>query len=223
VAQMREPVIEIPVPRAATAFIVERLNDGNTLAKAMLETLSLAQGCVTTFLPRNVIPESLEDFASGGKLPTPPVSEWKSTKVAGETLLMIPVPTTDSLLVAEIKNYLLQAKDHVCILEDALKMPGDAVLRRVSNKLATYNTEVYHLLFHEDAQEERILGALNNAKSLPTFIGALTEWPSELLGIKPRVLSLGHLQTLAARTNKLFVGAYDGESYLLWSNTRSLG
>jgi hypothetical protein len=180
--------------------------------------MPLEQGRITTYLPRGVVPHSLDDFAAGGKLPTPPTSEWKGFQSRGETLLMIPVPTTDSWLVAKIKEYLLEARDRVCILEDALKRPGDAVLGKLSTRYAIHDDEVYHLLFHEDAEEQRILETLRAARSVPTFIGALSMWKGDPLEIKLGALSTSQIKILAANTQKLLVGAYDGEGYLIWDS-----
>jgi len=209
-------LVETTVGPVARSFILERLSQGNKLAHEMLESLPLTQGRITTFLPSGVVPQSLEDFATGGKLPTPPTSQWKGSKLRDETLLMIPVPTTDSWVVTKIKEYLLEAKDRVCVLEDALKRPGDAVLGRLSSRYATHDREIYHLLFQEDAKEQRILETLRAARSIPTFIGSLSVWKGDPLEVKFGALSISQIKILANSTQKLLVGAYDGEGYLIW-------
>jgi len=215
---MTEALVEQVVPAEAEQFVIDRLTDGNTLAQAVLRLLPLAQGRITTFLPLGAVPRSLKDYGTGGKLPTPDVSEWKGTQHGDETLLMIPVPSTDSWLAAKIRSHLLRDENNVCVIEDALKRPADAVMRRLPTKFAICGDEVYHLLFPEDAHEAPILATLRAAKSsVPIFIGVLTRWPKAMLNAKPKVLSVDELQALAVETEELFVGAYDGEGYLVWS------
>ena len=206
----------LAVPKAES-FVLEQLSNGNALAHEVLRTLPLAKGWITTFLPPGLPGDSLEKFETGGKLPTSPTSQWKGMEHRGETLLMIPVLTADSLLVAKIRDYLLAGKNHLCVLEDALRKPGDAALARLQTKYAIHNDEIYHLLFHEDAREQCILDTLKVARSIPTFIGAFTRWHGDPLELKVGALSSTQLKALANCTQSFFVGAYDGESYLLWN------
>lgn len=215
-AKVIAELVETTVGPAARSFILERLSQGNQLAHEMLASLPLTQGRITTFLPPGVVPQSVEDFATGGKLPTLPTSQWKGLKSRDETLLMIPVPTTNSWLVTKIKEYLLEAKDRICVLEDALKRPGDPVLGRLSTRYAIHDREIYHLLFQEDAEEQRILETLRAARSIPTFIGALSAWKGDPLKVRLGALSISQIKILANSTQKLVVGAYDGEGYLIW-------
>jgi hypothetical protein len=208
---------EARVGPPAEQFIRERLAKGCTLAKAALQALPLAQGQIVTLLPPGVLPQSVDDFGTGGKLPPLPETEWKTAQSRGEALRMIPVPNTDSWLVAKIKDHLGKAADHVCVFEDQFKQPKDPVVQKLLTRYATFNDEVYHLLFQDDAEDQRILDTIRGAKGGPIFIGVLTTWPLEPRVGGAGVLSRAQLQTLAASAQKLFVGAYDGEGYLIWT------
>ena len=117
----------------------------------------------------------------------------------------------------KVQQYLAEAQNRICVLENALASANDPVLRKLQTKYATYDNEVYHLLFQEDAQEERILQTIKLAKSIPAFIGVLSTWQEGPLDTSRSVLSLGHLQSIANNARKLIIGAYDGEGYLIWS------
>lgn len=207
---------EARLGQAAGQFMKECLASGNTLARLVLETLRLEQSEITTFLPLGTAPESVQDFGSGGKLPAPPSSEWKYAQAGNESLRMVPVPNTDAELGAKIKEYLLSGNNRVCVLEDALKKPSDPVLSALTTKYATYGSEVYHLLLQEHAQDDSIFTAMKSAKSIPTFIGVMTSCarPRELATTGE--ISVDELRELAKRAEIVFVGAYDGEGYLLW-------
>ena len=213
---MSATLVETSLGLPAQRFIQERLADGNTFAQEIAKRTQLAQGRIMTLLPSGVVPRSIEDFRTGGKLPIPPTREWKGTQPRDETLLMIPVPNTNPWLAEKIRTYLSQANDRVCIIEDALKHPNDAVLHSLSTRYAIYKNEVYHLLLHEDARNDRILATLRAAQSIPTFIGSLSIWRDGSQQPEGGVLSLEQLQLLAGNTEELFVGAYDGEGYLYW-------
>jgi hypothetical protein len=208
---------EISVSQAGCDFVRDRLAHGNTLAEQVLKNMPLEAGQITTLLPAGTVLQSKEEFGLGGKLPAPPVSEWKGLQSGDETLLMIPVPHTDSWLATKVKDYLAQARDRVCVVEDAIRRPADASLHRLSTRRGIYKGEIYHLLFHEDAQEERILETIKAAKSVPTFIGVLSVWRGDPLAIRIGILSPEQLQALAMNARRLFVGAYDGEGYLFWT------
>lgn len=210
--------VEKRLPPLGTQYVEQQLRDGNSLSRKVLEKISLQQGEVTTCLPRDVVPKSLQDFRTGGKLPTPPPSQWRTAARKDDLLLMVPIPTTDDWLVAKIKHFLLSAQHHVCVFEDSLKQVGDAVLDNLTTTYATFNNEIYHVLFSTDADEQTIKKVLKSAKSIPTFIGTLTEWQGPRPNRSPIRLSATRLELLAMKTHNLIVGAFDGESYLIWHN-----
>jgi hypothetical protein len=217
---MTVDLAERHLPPFAIDYVEGCLQDGNALAKAVLEIVPLRQGQVVTCLPKSVIPRSPHDFRTGGKLPPPPVSDWRSTEREGETLLMIPVPTTDDWLVENVKAFLGGGASRICVFEDSLKRVGDPVLREVSTRYATFDKEVYHLLLAADVQREQVLRVIRTARSIPTFIGVLTEWPSGMPTSPPISLVATTIRALAEATHKLIIGAFDGEGYLIWSKSR---
>jgi hypothetical protein len=201
----------------AVEYVRQRLLHGNTLAAAALDNLVLEEGKVTTCLPQGTVLKRLEDFRMGGKLPPPPPSEWRSTERGDETLLMIPIPNTDDWFVGKIREFLDKRRGRACIFEDALARVGDPVLQKVETKYATFGTEIYHLILDTDAEPGYIEKVLRRAKGIPTFIGVFTEWQGDKPNKNPIALSKENLQALAAKAHKLIVGAFDGESYVIWN------
>jgi hypothetical protein len=204
------------MPPFSIEYIEQRLLDGNALAKAVLDFVPLQQGQVVSCLPQGVALTSLRDFRTGGKLPSPPVSEWQSTQREDETLLMIPVPSTDDWLAEKVRAFLTGDPERLCIFEDALKRYGDPVLSKVPTRYATFDKEVYHLLLSVDAQQERILKAIRTARSIPTFIGVMTKWVGSAPNSHHTSISSSTIRSLAERAEKIIVGAFDGEGYLVW-------
>lgn len=202
----------------AVEYVEQRLRDGNSLAHEIVENIALEKGQITTCLPKKVSLSSVDDFYMGGKLPTPSPSEWKVATRKDDLLLMRPIPSTDDWLVTKIKDFLISGRHHVCVLEDSLKQVGDVVLDNLTTTYATFNKEIYHVLFSTDADEQTIKKVLKSAKSIPTFIGTLTEWQGSRPTTSPIRLSATQLELLAMKTDSFIVGAFDGESYLIWQS-----
>ncbi len=192
-------------------YLRSELSGGGTFAREALGRLPITSGVVTTRLPDNVSPEESIRFATGGKLPTPPPEEWR--KVPGATL--VPVPSTIDDLTKLISEH-LSTPERVCLLENASASRGDPWLAQPRVPTGYHKEEVYHWLAGPQP-EVAIQQAVRTARSLFAFAGALTslddaqeEW------VEGGDLSLETLQRLADNTLQLFVGAYDGEGFVIW-------
>ncbi len=134
-------------------------------------------------------------------------------KIPGATL--VPVPSTIDDLTKLISAH-LSTPERVCFLENANASRGDPWLAQPGVPTGYYEDEVYHWLAGPQP-EAAIKEAVKTARSSFIFIGALTSLTGtgvEL--VESGDLSLEALQRLADNTCKLFVGAYDGEGYVIW-------
>jgi hypothetical protein len=212
---------EITLGPEAIDYIRKCLRDGNTLASYLLQKLNLDRGRVVTFLSSEVTAEVAKQFTTGGKLPLPPKSQWRYTEGESSKWRMVPIPDTDSCLVTIIEAFLSAEEKRVCIFEDALSRPHDPILSRSVARLLTFNDEVYHFLSGRDVESSKIRQTIRQAKSIPLFIGAMTFIPEESsFSYKARKMTIASdelLRVLAERTEKIVVGAYDGEGYLIWN------
>lgn len=192
------------------AFVVSQLGAAGTFARCVLERVPLAEGEVVTRLPEHVPLDEAKQLATGGKLPAPPAREWRSAP--GATL--VPVPSTRDDLARIIADH-LATPGSLCLLANANAERGDPWLERTGVPTFYFDREVYHLLTASPPGE--IEAALKAAQSLFLFVGALTALPMESdLPAGGGDLPLATLEQLAANTSRLFVGAYDGEGYLIW-------
>ncbi len=209
----------------AIDYIRERLSTGKTLARHLLETLDLERGSVIACLPSNVSDHEALQFEQGGKLPHPDPSTFRYlTDKQGRTSLLVPVPNTDPWLVSLVQDFLSQSADRVCAFEDWLAQPSDAFWSKKESKreaASFVDDEVYYVLVSGDS-EEQIRDAVGWSRcAWPGLLAAMTSLtadepiPSDRRNISPALL-----KTLAVRTERLAVGAYDGESYLIWSKAR---
>ena len=210
---------QIILGREALDYVTYCLQNGKTLAKFLLDRRDLDQGIVSTFLPPAVPLDEINQFHRGGKFPTPPEAEWIRTRDS----VIVPIPINDSHLVERVRRFLLAGRDSFCIMEDFNARPTDSCLRRRSTSFVTFRDEVYVFLSSASCGNGPIERALKETRSIPFSLGTLTSTPADgsiILGDKMD-LTVGQLRALAERTEMLFVGAYDGEGYLIWDKPRS--
>lgn len=211
---------ETGVGTAGEEYLCERLADGNSLAQAVRQQLVFSEGSIKTLLPAGISLLDVRDFKLGGKLPTAPQSEWRGITKNDETLLMIPTPNTDGWLVKEIRETLPSIKSGVCVFEDALKHPGDPVVGKLRTRFGVFGKEVYHLIFSSDAVGDAVSRTISAAKSIPQFVGFITEWPDPIPNGGNVTMTASQIQHLSDHVHKVIVGAFDGESYLIWTRQR---
>jgi hypothetical protein len=210
-------LVEVVLGGEAVRHMEYCLRHGKTLAKFLLEQFDLNAGRITTFLPSNVSPQAAEDFMSGGKFPAePPVV---AITKEGERVTMQRIPNCNEHLVRIIEAFISEREGRACVFEDALAAPGDPFLSRSVAQLLVYGNEVYHLLIGRDVRTRTMSQALSQAHSIPIFIGVLTSVVDEnnLVGPSPRSITAVELRAFAEGTERIIVGAYDGEGYVLWS------
>ncbi len=190
---------------------------GKTLSRHLLKALETGKGEVVTYLPQDVTEKEARQFEMGGKLSLPSQESWRyCISDDGTVLRMVPTPTMDPYLVEEIRAFLVGQERRICIFEDALADSHDPCLARLNTKFITYLSEVYHVLFWHDADQERILQTVRRARSW-LFIGAMTSLrEGSCLDPSNMKLSEEELCALAEDAEGIIVGAYDGEGYLVW-------
>jgi hypothetical protein len=205
----------------AIDYIRQRLTDGKTLAVHLLEALDLERGSVIACLPPNVSDQEALQFDEGRKLPPPDPSTFRYlTDRQGRTSRLEPVPNTDPWLISLVDDFLSQSADRVCIFEEWSFQPSDPFwsIKGSRREAASFvDDEVYYVLVSDDP-EQHIRDAVGWSKGWPGLLAAMTSVaadqpiPRDRGNINPALL-----KTLAVRTERLAVGAYDGESYLIWS------
>ncbi len=203
----------------ALEYIRECLAEGKTLARHLLERVDLESGTVTTFLPSDVSKEAASQFRTGGKLERDPETFVYRTAPDGSRVRWEPVPNTDPWLVSIVQAFLRAAEGRVCILENALARPSDPGLSRFQSRLLAFEDEVYHVLLSRELEGTEIARAIGEARcAYPPLIGVITFLAAEAgLPDEARDITSAQLRVLAERTQKIVVGAYDGEGYLIWS------
>jgi hypothetical protein len=209
--------VEYTLGPEAIDYISDRLSYGHTLAKLLLDSIDLNAGKVVTYLPPGLTIDQLTDFRGPGVLPMPPESEWiHITHDDDRKSILVPVPKENSDLLSIIQDFLSEGNDRICIFENFPARASDPWVARDQSKLLIFGDEVYHPLYEDRIERNDIEQAIIDAASFEVIgiLSSLADLYTELKG--KNKITYDQLKTLSERTEKIIVGAYDCEGYLIW-------
>jgi hypothetical protein len=214
--QMRE--IELGIE--GLRYVRVSLEGGKEFSKYLLEVLDLESGKLSTFLPSGLTFEQVNQFSYGGKFPQPPDEKHTTVRLWNAQLKAVPTPSMNGVLISVIEAHLKSGSNALCIFENALASPGDPWLKGTEIQTVTSESSVYHFLTPERLDRDLIELTVKGAKSIrPPLIGVLARFPTPTGFHSEGSLDLAELCMIAGQTEKLIVGAYDGEGYLIWSKS----
>lgn len=206
--------IQGPGPRAiAIEFLTGRLSTGNALSRCILSSLNFNAGCITAVsaVPTNSM--DFSDYAHGH----PETAEAPQKVTIGEAPYTVWPIINARIELAGIIGTALKSDGDLCLLENALARVGDGWLAGTKSRLVFSDSEVYHALLSAQSDPETVIQALAEAESFPTFVGAVgrSTWAANMTTL-PGSITVQQLNEFAQRASVVFVGAYDGEGYLVW-------
>src|SRR5690606_34240342 len=129
---------------------------------------------------------------------------------------MVPIPNTSAILATIISEHLVATSSRVCVFEDANTRPSDPVFHRIKTPVFTFENEVYHFARGGAADSGEIQQLIRAASSW-LVIGVLAALPSGVVLENRSEVPDATLDALASGAEKIIVGAYDGEGYVIWS------
>lgn len=200
---------EITLGSESIDYIKNILKHGNTLSSNLLQSSDFDNGEVKTFLPHDVSNEDARYFKFGGKIKPPTIFEKMS----------LPIPSTTNYLIDTIQSFLREKEGRLCIFEDATRIPSDPWISLNDTRLFIYKNEVYYILFAGDADnKEKIDDTIWDSDSHWHFVCVMTSVPQESGFFRDaKSININDLSILAERAEKIAIGAYDGEAYLIWT------
>jgi hypothetical protein len=203
---------DITLDQRAYTYIRDQLTDGDVLARHLVGIVNDG-GTVYALLPEGVSLESASSFVQGGKLPTPPSSEWRH----GKNSIVVPVPNTNEALAGKIESFLTGGEQRICVFENAVARTRFPYVAHFTDILICAD-RVYHVIRGPSPTRSDVLSTIREAASLQGCLGAMTSLPDRLNWPKgsQQMVSEADLAELAQRSEKVIVGAYDGESYVIW-------
>jgi hypothetical protein len=203
----------IKLPQDSIKFLRSRLLDGKTLAKLISQNQCFNGGQVTTLIPKwlKIAEKDLKDFETG-ILPDPP----PETHMKVEGGIAVPIPDDIfPFLINEICEFLNGDRGNICIFEEGLALPSDTYFKHLSLPYSLLGNEIYYYVSRDDIDNKIVDKVVWQARNFyPGLIGVMTHVSAESF-LEEGKISLDHLRTLADNAEKIILGAYDGEGYLL--------
>lgn len=210
---MRDPT-ERTLGTEAIEYIQERLSNGRSLARSLLNTLALASGSVLTCISPDVSDVDANTFLEGKVLRQPSLDERKPAKGG----YMEPIPNADDWLSRRIHEFLTGGPRRVCIMENQLSGRNDPWLATARSHVLKSEDDVFHFLSSSTNSLDEISDALNECGSVfPPIIAALTTLDDSDFSPDEGAINQPQIAAFAKNASAIIVGAYDGESYLIWS------
>jgi hypothetical protein len=206
---MKNQFEEIEVGSAALTYMCDAMSGWHLLSRSLLNVVR--GGRITTFLPRGVSIADLTTFTEGGKLPA-------AEPTSGHGARSTPIPNADAILVNEIHSFVRANTERICVIEDALTTIDDPYVQEFTDILICEG-RIYHFVT-SSSTPERIMACIRDARTVLDFVGALTVLPPNLFGValggRHKVIA-SDIENMAQNATCVFVGAYDGESFLKWT------
>lgn len=208
---------EVKLGNEGRDFIRKRLAKGKTLSRFLLQYCDLRNGEVVTYLPGDISDEEARRFSTGGKLRVPQGSTERVLASDGTWLTIERKLNTDTHLAGIIRDF-LGKNQPLCLFEDAKSRPTDPGIQREDGRIKILDDEVYFALGKRDAvNEEKIARTIKDAYSIWHFLCVMSSLPEKvLLSVRGRSLTEDDVKALAEGAERIAVGAYDGEGYLVW-------
>ncbi len=207
-----DKLVEIPLGKEAIEYITERLANGKSLARHVLQHVDLDRGSVRTLLPDYVSDAAARNLKAGGVLRR----DAKDTHyVKGYRVEL--VPTLEKELASTIRDSLGQ---RLWVVEEGLGKASDPWVQSCPGRLLRNGEDVYELLDSTSPKEHvaRAVGTANRPYPALLAFAISPSEPGQLDPITDEVdsewfeLAVNHL-------HQIVVGAYDGEAFIYWTPT----
>ncbi|TEB15729.1 hypothetical protein Psfp_01960 [Pelotomaculum sp. FP] len=197
---------EVTLGSEAVVYIKDILKYGNTISKYLLQSYDFEKGKVVTYLPYDINNEDARHFKVGGKIKSP--AEYENS---------FPIPI--AYLMNSIKLFLKGGESRLCIFEDVTSKPKDPRISSKDDRIYIYGDEIYYALFGEDAENnEKIHDTIWDSDSHWHFVCIMTSLSKKSFYLRNnKNLNANELKMLVEGTERVAIGAYDGEGYLIWT------
>jgi len=199
----------------AVEYLKRQLGQGKSLSKLLLDAVAFENGEIVALSAAEIGPAEVTQFDWGHARQgeTPP----QQVKVGDRPYKAYPTPSAAAGLSGAVYDC-LNGAGNLCLMENFLFEAGAPWLARARSRLLFHGSEVYHALFSVDRDKARIIDAIRDAERLPVFVGAVgrAPWPSGGDTASLHALTAEQLADFAKTAGCVFVGAYDGEGYLIW-------
>ena len=181
----------------ANAFFAEEVNYQLEMDQTLYKHIDFSSGSVSTFLPGTALEEQdIYNFKGGA------ISDYTISR---------------KCLAEVIQRHLSSAINTVCLLEDSTCEPGEHFDNDEHVVFLERKPEVYFLIKNEPPPIYKIESIINEAEQPNFFVGILSTASEKRAMPTEKIISSELLHHIARRVEKVILGVYDGEGYLIWN------
>jgi len=202
----------------AIEYIVESLRSCNELSAMLLETFKFESGTVVTYVPVGTADPGLKDLRTGGILRAQTPTEALAESAEGEPTYVSAIPNLDNFLASLVIAHLRSQQSAICLFENHLARLGDPWLGRTRLHTLAAGKTVCHYLIPEDYLDAELVDlTIKKSRSIrPPLVGVLARLNEGVTTAEVGNLNQHRIRTVLERTEMVIVGAYDGESFIIW-------
>lgn len=198
-------ILRYDLHNAGADYVSDELGKGSSYAQSLLALVEGQRDHVYTYLPPELETARLD---------------FRDAFLARAASVGLAADTVESELEREVFHTVLSLasaiSDSILVLE-TLRRPGYPPTLQEEQPYFTYRDEVYLYLRRESLTMTALSACVRKARSYPLIVG-VTSFGRRSFDVQPGVsLSTTDLDSLAQRTQLLMIGAYDDESYVIWS------
>jgi hypothetical protein len=197
------------LPPQATVYVKSALSESRTsLADQVLKHHDLSQGDVYTYLPLGMALEDAMQFDNG----------IFQADMAG-TSLVRSISNLDELMEREIRTYLTSSDHRVAVFQDSAFGAHSPVVLTTDLTTAIHGDDVYYIVRQQEREILQIGDAIRSARSWQQVVFLVSaHWD---ISLDQNRLQIGAdtLQDLATGAERIIVGAYDYEGFVVWVAT----
>jgi len=192
---------------AAVLYAKRVLSKGHTLGKFLIERIPFEDGEVSVLSPGHLDSSQILDFDSG---------HFPQEPIRGSGLISPVASSADELI--KVISKALSAPSSVSLIENSSAKPNYRWLQQAKSFVVVHESEVFHLVFSKGRSKSKIEQAIRESHRVPTFIGAVGRPASKLSDLTQNLqtISVSEIQHIAETASIFFLGAYDGEGFLIW-------
>lgn len=194
----------------ALDYIRKQFSRGRSLS-ILMHNLDFSSGQVFALVPDNLSEDKIYNFQEGLYPFDTNLLKTKYPAIQVQNY-------SRKFLLETIHDYLEVAKEHCCLFEDPISIPTDSrVLNSGLNCVSLSNDQVFYFFNSENNDVEKIEDAIKISDDY-IFLCVLSSLDVGMQSgfNSTQSVSLDILKAFTDNLYAFFIGAYDGESYILW-------
>ncbi len=141
-------------PKKTIPFFVDNIRCGNALSEEVIKAIDFEKGEFFTFLPSNAEIDRIYNFKWGGIFPNAFQSLESCSGIKDQPRIERKTGISDQFHVDFIKNYLIESRKRLMIIDSFNEQPDDPHLGIENVNMFSYKNEIYYALDNKNGREE---------------------------------------------------------------------